>query len=182
MKYVLFFIVLLFAQPSLAATWKLDPNQSRISFSGTHADKAFAGQIGSWSADIIFDPENLSASSVKASFDMSSLKTGDKTYDASLPQGEWLDSKKFATAQFTTQSITQKEEGRYEAVGTLTIKGQDIPVTFPFDLKIDGGKATMTAQFSLDRLALNIGKISDPAAEWVSKLIEIKINLSAQKI
>lgn len=167
--------------PALAANWAVDPAASSIQFSGTHAGQKFTGRFEKWNAAIVFDPSALEASKATVTVETGSAKTGDRTYDASLPQEEWFNVKGFPNAVFQTQSIRALGGDQYEADATLTIKGVSLPVTLPFTLKIDGAKATMQGTATLDRIARQIGLKSDPNAEWVSKDITVSVSLAATR-
>lgn len=182
-KGLLHMILVLFAMfPSLtlAASWQMIPEQSRIEFSGTHAANAFKGNFSRFDAAIDFDTEKLDQSKVTVNVDLSSAKTGDATYDGTLPEGDWLNSKKTTTATFATTTITQKENV-YIAKGTLTLREKSAPVTLPFTLTEQPDGATlMEGKTTLNRMDFDIGKESDASGEWVSLEIPLHITLVAK--
>lgn len=161
--------------------WAVDQEASNIQFSGKHAGNEFTGSFKKWTATISFDPKNLEASSVDVSIDMGSASTGNKTYDGSLPSGDWLDSSAFPTATYTSNAFRQTGDTTYEVDGTLKIKGVEIPLTFPFTLEIEGDTATLDAHLTLDRIALDIGKKADGNGEWVTKDIGVTLTVKAKK-
>jgi cytochrome b561 len=171
----------LLAAPAFAADWKVDPASSSITFSGTHAGQKFTGRFEKWSAAIAFDPASLATSKATVTVETGSAKTGDRTYDASLPQEEWFNVKGFPNAVFETKAIRALGGDKYEADATLTIKGVAIPVTLPFTLAIDGAKAKMQGTATLDRIAHQIGLKSDAKAEWVSKDIAVTVAVNATR-
>lgn len=172
---------LLLASPAFAAKWNVDPATSSIRFSGVHAGKEFTGTFERWSAAIDFDPAALIAAKAVVTVETASAKTGDRTYDSSLPQEEWLNVKGFPNAVFETTAIRALGGDRYEADATLTIKGVAVPVTLPFTLTITGATAKMDGKTTLDRIARQIGLKSDPNAEWVSKDIAVTVSLVATR-
>lgn len=52
-------------------------------------------------------------------------------------------------------------------------------MTLPFRLIIDNGVANVEGTVELDRTELDLGMFSDPAAEWVSQMIDVKIVVRA---
>jgi len=50
-----------------------------------------------------------------------------------------------------------RADAGFVAEGTLSIKGNSVPVTLPFDLAIAGDTATMTGALTLDRRDFGIG-------------------------
>lgn len=168
------------ASQALAETYIVDPNASQIEFAGTHAENPFKGVFEIWEARIVFDPDALAASSLKAEFDLASAKTGNAMYDGTLPQGDWFNIAQHPKASFASKTITKNSDGSFKADGDLTLRGITKPLAFDFTLS-DLSKAPVTAAatFTIDRLAYEIGKGSDPGAEWVGQNITVTINLSA---
>lgn len=169
------------AQTSAAPVWTIDPAASSIGFSGTHSGNEFKGTFTSWTGEIAFDPQNLEASSATIKIDTSSAQTGDKTYDGTLPNTDWLDSKTLPEAVFASSAFRQVGDDTYEVDGTLTIKNIKQDLTFPFTLQIEGDTATMDANLELDRLAFGVGKDADPKAEWVSANIGVTLQVKATR-
>jgi polyisoprenoid-binding protein YceI len=171
------------ATPAFAAApaWTIDPAQSSIGFTGQHAGAPFKGVFQKWRGDIRFDPADLATSKAVITIETGSAKTGDKFQETTLTEGEWFDSKKQPTATFATTAIRALGPGRYEADGTLTVKGKAVPVKLPFTLTVSGDVATMQGALNLDRTALNLGQKSDAAGDWVSKTIPVTIRVRATK-
>ncbi|MBC7157593.1 MAG: YceI family protein, partial [Rhodobacteraceae bacterium] len=70
--------------------------------------------------------------------------------------------------------------GGHEARGTLTLKGQAVPVTLPFTLEIAGGTATAAGSVTLDRRAFGIGAgQTDPATLGFE--VEVLVRLTARR-
>ena len=164
-----------------AAEWIVNAGESRIAFSGTHTGRAFSGSFRNWIAAIIFDPDDLVASRAFVRVDLSSATTGDATYDKTLPTADWLDTARSATANFETMSFRSVAPGRYEADGTLEMRGAKLPVTLVFNLRIDGDTAWVSGRASLKRLDFGIGKKSDADGAWVSLDIPLEVMLVARR-
>ncbi|MBU6372098.1 MAG: YceI family protein [Alphaproteobacteria bacterium] len=169
------------AAPAAVPAWTVDPGASRIEFEGQHAGKGFKGRFERWSADIRFDPDKLDQSKAVVTIETGSAGTGDSTQTASLKDAEWFGPAKFPTARFETTRITALGGEKYEARGTLTIKGKSYPVVLPFTLEIKGGEAEMRGEVTLDRIALDLGVGSDPTADWVSRSIVVEVRVKAKR-
>lgn len=179
--FAAFFAFSLYASPAGAAEYSVDTKASKITFSGTHADNPFSGSFGEWTALVTFDPADLGASKIVATFNTASAKTGNSMYDGTLPQADWFDVKTHPQATFTTTAITAKPDGSgYSAAGDLTIRGITKPVQFDFTLS-DLAQSPVTAKgsFTLNRLDFDIGKKSDAPAEWVGRDITVSIDITA---
>lgn len=171
--------LLLLSFPVQAADWIVDPAKSAIAFSGENAGTAFTGKFEKWDAQINFEEAKPETSSVKVTIDTASAKTGTKTFDSTLPQKDWFDVKNHPQAMFESSEIKSLGDHKYEAKGKLTLKDVTQDFTLPFTLTTSDGKALMTSETKIDRVAFNIGKSSDSTGEWVSKEIGLKIKVEA---
>lgn len=164
-----------------ATQWTVNKAQSEIGFGGTHAGRAFDGKFGTWTARIRFDADNLAESRIVVVIETGSATTGDLVQESTLKNGEWFSAKAHKYATFSSNNITAKGGNKYEAKGTLEIKGRKTAVTLPFTLTTSGNSATAKGTLKLDRTKLNMGMNSDPKAEWVSKIIDLNISVKATK-
>ncbi|MCV3271151.1 cytochrome b/b6 domain-containing protein [Roseobacter sinensis] len=113
------------------------------------------GSFADWTAAITFD-ENVTegpAGTVDVTISIGSLTLGSVTGQAM--GADFFNAETFPTATYTADLI--RRAGGYTADGTLTIKDQSVPVSFPFDLQIADGVATVRAETSLDRRNYSIG-------------------------
>ncbi|HTJ11199.1 MAG TPA: YceI family protein [Dinghuibacter sp.] len=113
------------------------------------------GTLGGLKADIKFDEHNLSASSMHATVDVKTIKTGNDKRDRDLcNESTWFDVAKNPTIAFTSRSITKAASG-YAAAGDLTIKGVTKPYTIPFTFDGKVFKGT----FVVKRQDFDLGKM-----------------------
>jgi cytochrome b561 len=169
------------ASAAASPVWTVDHGQSEIRFSGTHAGAAFEGEFSDWRAVIRFDPNDLAHSSARVVIATASARDGVPLHEQSLPQAEWFNAAQYPTATFSASQFRATGADRYEAAGVLNIKGRDIPVTLPFELKIDGDKAEMRGEIVIRRSEANLGQSSDPGGEWVSNDIRVRIRVEAHR-
>lgn len=167
--------------PGTAAKWAVDQSKSSIGFGGEHAGKAFKGRFEDWEAYIWFDPADLPGSKAVVIVRTGSARTGDATQEGSLQEAEWFGPKLFPEARFQSTGFRALGGDRYEAQGTLRVKDRSVPVTLPFTLKSEGARAKVEGMLTLDRTALNLGMFSDPGAEWVSREIEVTVEVEAKR-
>ncbi len=167
--------------PVMAADYKVDPVSSKIEFSGVNSGTPFKGTFEKWDAIIHFDPKDLQESKISVVIDMASAKTGNAMYDGTLPSIDWFDVKTYPKAQFESQTIVKNDDGSYLMQGTLKIREKSIPVKFSFSLDLSTPVKTVFS-ITLDRLAFDIGKVSDAKGDYVSKEIKIDVTLSASKL
>jgi polyisoprenoid-binding protein YceI len=170
--------------PALAApapAWTADRATSKVAFSSSFDGGAFTGSFRRWDAAISFDPANLAGSSVTATFDMTSATTGDSGRDEALPQDDWFAVGRFPKATFTARTFKALGGNRYQAIGTLTIRGVTKPLTLPFTLVITGDVAKMTASVGLNRLAFGVGQGEWKTTEVVPGTVTVNISLTAKR-
>ena len=178
-----FALLLLAALPAHASSYKVEPAISSIAFSGEHAGTPFRGVFERYVVDIDFDPANVEATSIRATIDLASAKTGNKMFDGALPNDDWFDIKNSPNGLFKSTKVEKMLDGKYQVTGDLTLRGITHPVTFVFALdRDDVPEINASATLTVDRLAYDIGKKSDAKAEWVSKDIGITLKLIAKKI
>lgn len=162
-----------------AARWAVDPAQSSIGFSSSVGGQAFRGAFTRWTAFIAFDPAVLPTSRVQVVIEPASAASGDASRDSTLKQSNWFDTSRFPKAVFEAVDFRSLGANRYEARGTLEIKGRKTPVTLPFTLAINGAAADMQASVSLDRRVLGLG--ADVADATVPASVAVSIRVKATR-
>ena len=157
------------AAPAFAApapSWVVDKAGSKIGFSSSMSGEAFSGSFKKWDSAIRFDPKNLAGSSVTTTIDMTSAVTGDEDRDESLPTAQWFSANTYARATYSATKFKALGGNRYQADGTLTMRGVSRPVSLPFTLVITGDTAKMTSAINLNRLAFGVG-----SGEWAGTTV-----------
>lgn len=157
--------------------WIVDP-ASEIAFSGVHAGTPFRGRFTRWEADLRFNPLAPGAISVSAAIETASATDGDTLHDETLPLPEWFDVGRHPLARFVATRIRPKAGGGHTVEGALTIKDRVIPVP-PLDLALGDDRLAITGRFRIDRADANLGMESDPDGEYVSRRIEVEVNVRA---
>jgi len=173
--------LLLFNSAAIAGPWTVVPAESTIAFSGEHAGNKFKGRFEKWDAVISFDPADLAGSKAVVTVALASAKTGDATYDKTLPTVDWFDISKSPSGVFETTAFRASGSDTFEADGTLSIRGVKVPVIFTFQFKATGDTAKLTGKTALKRTAFGIGKGSDADGTWVSLDIPVEVTVTLKK-
>lgn len=119
------------------STWKNDPAHSEVDFTIKHLGISNVhGRFGHVDSTITYDEKDITKSTVKATIDVSGLKTGEDARDNHLKSPDFFDTDKFPSATFESTSVTKGGSG-LQIAGNLTIKG----VTKPVVLDVDGPSA-----------------------------------------
>lgn len=115
--------------------------------------KTFSGRI-------VYDPANVAASSASIDVDTGSLDIGDPAYNAEVRKKAWFDSATYPKATFRSTAIKAGAAGRFDATGTLTVKGKAQTITVPITVQNAAGGTAFDGTLSISRKAFGIG---DPA-------------------
>jgi polyisoprenoid-binding protein YceI len=144
-------ILLLFAKSSFAQT-PLKIVSSAITFTIKNAGLKVNGSFSGLEADIRFSPTEYKASTIKASVNANSIKTGIDARDNHLKKAEYFDAVNFPKITMES-SFFGKENNRFIGYFKLTIKGitKDITVPFTFENNVFKGS------FTIDRRQFKVG-------------------------
>ena len=72
-------------------------------------------------------------------------------------------------------------DGKFEAEGQLMLVGQSNPLTLPFDLRIENGRAFMTGVVGIERLDFGIGQKGFTTDGTLGFTVLVKVNLEADQ-
>ena len=115
---------------AFAATWKADPNHSRLSFAVTHLGIAeISGAFKNFDAVITAEQPDFSDAVFDLTVDVASIDTEVEKRDNHLRSPDFFEVDKFPKMTFRTKSIERAGKDRYKLSGDLTIRGQTKPVT-----------------------------------------------------
>lgn len=148
--------------PVHAATWELDASVSRVVFKYSFEGKPYQGEF----------------KNVKATFDIDPLKPGTCKFTVTIPikdlhvesaevkdylhDVELFDVDQFPTASFKAEKCSLKSANAFVSDGTLTIRNQTHPLSFPFklDIELNGGKPRfhLTSEVTIQRLKFGVGQ------------------------
>jgi polyisoprenoid-binding protein YceI len=162
-------------------TWTVDKAASRLGFKSSMSGMPFEGRFRQWDAQIAFDPKDLAGSKVNVSIQMASAATGDTSRDESLPSDDWFATSQFPRATFTSNSFKSLGGDRYQAAGTLTIRGKSAPVVLPFTLDITGDVARMNGQVAINRTAFGVGQGEFATGDTVPLDVTVVVSITAKK-
>lgn len=183
MRYLTLALMLLFASPSRAdaPVWHIDYGESRLGFTTYWQNSPVEGLFRKWRADIRFDPDDLSGSSVNVVIETGSVDTNYNERDMEIRKPDWLSVVKFPAATFSATQFRHLNGDTYHAEGVLEIKGIKSPVTLPFSLSISGPDAQMQGQIAVSRLAFSVGEGQWRSTDFIKEEIVIHVTVSARR-
>lgn len=155
-------LITVLAAPAQAAPRVVDPAKSQIGFQVKQMGVDVSGRFTRFSGSVELDPAQPASSSARIEVEIASLTTGEAEADAVALEDAWLNQPAFPKATFESKQLKALGGNRYEASGTLTIRGKARPLTVP--LTIDShkdGSLGVAGTFQLNRTDFGIG-----GGEW----------------
>jgi polyisoprenoid-binding protein YceI len=169
------------AAPAAPVKYTLDAPGSLLRFNFEQAGANNTGRFSKYTTDITFSADNLAASKIDTSIDVTSLDTGDKERDDTLKSADLFDVAKFPKARFVSSKIILVGAGRYEAQGKLTIRNvtKDLKLPITFQTKDEKGKTVgyLTGRVTIKRLEYGVGQGDWKSTEWVKDDVLVTFSL-----
>lgn len=161
--------------------WVIVKGPSKLTFNAVLYGAEFQGTFNDFDGTIIFNPTDLPNSSADIRIGMKDIVTGDADRDSNIKGADWFDSENHPDSRFKTLQFEEAGEGKYIAVGELTIRGVTLPVSLPFTLDIQGNTAKMTGELTLNRLDFGIGKGEWEDEKTVGHNVKVRIDLTTAR-
>lgn len=119
----------------MKTVYTIDPAHSSAQFTIRHLMISnVRGDFKSVKGTVVYDPENLGASSIEAEIDVNSLNTRDENRDAHVKSEEFFHAGQYPSITFKSTKVEREGEDEFKVTGGLTIRG----VTKEVVLKIEG--------------------------------------------
>lgn len=166
--------------PQPVADWTVTPG-GRLGFTASWNNEAVNGRFDRWRAQIRFSPDALAQSSIRVTVDLSSVDTNDGQRDDSLKGSDFFDAAAHPSATFTSRDIRHIDGDRYEARGTLDLRGTSEPARLRFTLRIDGDRARATGTTRLDRTAFGVGQGEWTSTDAIAAGVDVSFSFTAQR-
>jgi len=163
--------------PAMAADLVSAPGQGTLKFSFTQAGATGSGVFRKF--DVRFRPPDAAGagSELIVAIDVASLDTDDSERDEILRGPDLFATERFPAARFEAQRIEPDGDGRYRAVGTLTIRDVSKALELPLELRpatdAAGSAGQLVGEVSIDRLDYGVGQGEWTSTEWVANKVTI---------
>jgi len=160
--------------------WRVAPEQSVIAFDYAENDNPASGVFANVTGEGLFDPQNLAATRLELLIDVASLDLGDPLESAFAQSAEWFDAASHPVARYRLAALTALGDGRFEALGDLTIKGRLKVLRTPIALTISGERATASGELVFDRRDFDVG--AGPSSLFISvgTAVSVRFDLVAE--
>jgi polyisoprenoid-binding protein YceI len=116
-------------------SWTIDSMHSFVTFTVEHFTVALARGLASGPAGTIQITPDLLSSSVTASIDAATIRTGNTLRDEKVLGPDVLDVARYPTIDFSSRGLTAESPGRCALAGELTMHGVTRPVTLELTLR-----------------------------------------------
>jgi polyisoprenoid-binding protein YceI len=148
-------------------TYKIDDSHSFVNWTIRHVVSKASGTFSDVKGKILIDRSNLANSSIEATISLLSVNSSHAKRDDHIKKEDYLDTKRFAEAQFVSSKITATSATEGIVTGKLTLHGISKEMTFPF--KVLGFGADPFGGYRLGIEAHTSIKASDFGFTWPLK-------------
>ena len=148
-----------------------------VSFTIKHALGATAkGSFKGFTGNVVFDPQNLSQASIKASVDARTIDTGLGIRDKTLKGEAYFDTEKYpGISMVLTRLEKGLKENEFTGYFNLTIKKTTKNVKIPFAFVQTGATYQLRSTFDINRLDYQVGDKSSLLGDVATVSITINV-------
>ena len=167
-------------------TWTLDPTHTEIGFSVRHLMSKVRGKFDAFEGTFV-TADDVTASTVSVSVDLSSINTGTAARDDHLRSADFFEIETHSSMTFVSTGIVQKDETNFIVTGDLTIKGVSKPVELAAEFLGEGSDpwggtrvgVEGTTQISRKEFGIDFNIPLDGGAVVIGDKISISITAEA---
>jgi len=155
-------LVFLAGMQAEAATWELDPNESRVVFHYSYEGAPYEGEFKNIAATFDIDPTRPGACEFSVTIPIEEISVDSREVKDYLLDIELFDVDQFPTATFSAENCELQSMNSFVADGTLTIRDVTKPMSFPFEFEVemyDGQpRFHLTSEVTIQRLEFGVGQ------------------------
>lgn len=155
-------LLLLSSLSAHAATWVLDPADSKVIFKYSYSGTPYQGEFKNVDAVFEIDPMNPGSCKFTVEIPIVDISVEDAETLDYLLDVELFDVDQFPTARFEATQCRLESMSSFVADGNLTIRDQTHPLSFPFKLDVDTSgervRFHMTSEVTIERLEYGVGQ------------------------
>ena len=173
MKKIFLVALFLLSIPAMvfSQTWK--PYNYEISFQIKNMGLTVTGRFTGLKTDLIFNESDLAKSSLTASVEVATIKTGIDKRDRDLQAENYFNTDKYKLIEVKSTKLYKKGT-QYAGMFNVTIKGVTKQVEIPFEVNGNGNDAEFKGSFKLNRRDFGVGGSSMMMSDNLTVNIMIK--------
>ena len=142
-------------------TFQIDRAHSDVGFDVRHFFNKVHGKFTDYEGTIVYDPKNLTASTVTVTIRDSSINTNNERRDNHLRTQDFFWQEKYPTITFKSSKVLPgKDDKHFQVVGDLTIRG--VTKTVTLDTEFLGMASTASGGFDFGTQAGFIATVTIP--------------------
>jgi len=161
---------------TMAAEQSVVYDKSRIACASRQMGVLVEAEFKQFTAQIDFNPAQPDNGKISIAINTGSFEF-DPEVDDEVRGRLWLDAHDFPQARFVSSRVRVLGNGRYEARGTLEIKGARSEVIVPFTYQPAAGGGVFEGVFTISRLYYNIGEGKWKDTDTVADDVQIKFRI-----
>jgi polyisoprenoid-binding protein YceI len=155
-------LLMLVTLPAQAATWQLEPAESLVVFKYSYEGTPYQGEFKNVQATFDIDIMRPTACKFDVTIPIDGISVDSPETLDYLLDLEMFDVDQWPTATFKAESCKLDSMNSFTSEGTLTIRDQTHPMSFPFKLDIetlDGQvRFHLTSEVTIQRLDYGVGQ------------------------
>lgn len=163
-------------EPGPPPVWAIQPGGS-LGFTVTSGEDSYRGSFAGWSGTIAFDPDNPETADIRITVDLASATVGDATMDGMLVGAEFLAASANPTATWRSTAVRRTGPNRYNASGTLSLKGASKSQSLSFTLSGEGLRRHIEGSANIDRAAFGVG--TGESAQGLASSVALNFSFDA---
>ncbi len=160
--------------------WEVVPAASEVAFDFVLDGKPRRGRFTRVSGDGRFDPEAPQAAELTIRIASASIDLGNGLFSAFAQSAEWFDAKNHPEVVFRLARLEPIGDGRFAALGDLSIKGRTRPARGELALEIGAGRARATGRLEVDRVDYLLGVGPSALVVDIDREVAVAFDLAAR--
>ena len=172
-----------FGQTCAAADeWAVRPDQSKIGFVYERAGQPADGHFTRFSGSGSFDPARPDQARLTLQIDSASIDLFDTLASAFATSAEWFDSRNHPGVVYQLTGLTALDDTRFQATGTITIRGESQVLRTPVTLDVSETSAHASGALDLDRRHFGLGVGPSAAFVEIGDRVSVRFDLVAEPV
>lgn len=173
-----FLVMLLAAVAAQAGSWTV--TGSSVSFVVMNGGHPVRGTLSGLKADLRFDPASLETSSIRATVDTATVKTGIALRDRHLRSEDYFFSTMYPKIVMECDRFESLGNGKYLGAFEVTMRGKKKRVDVPFTFRSDGDTGKFSGTVTFDRTEYGVGGRSRFVANEAAVTVEVDVKRGAE--
>jgi len=156
----------------------VDAAKSTVSATFKQMGVPVEGAFRKFSGDVAYDPAKPTDARARIDIDLAGFDLGDPEYNKEVLKKEWFNAGQYPKASFVTTAVKPAGAGKFDATGTLSLKGKTQTLTVPVTIAPGAGGNVFSGALPIKRLAFDIGEGDWKDTGMVADEVLIKFKLA----